>query len=77
MSNRLVCICNMVSEKEITRELERGAKETADIQKATRAGTSCGRCLVLIDHLVEEFHMQKHILKTGPTHNSGNYQLDL
>jgi NAD(P)H-nitrite reductase large subunit len=67
----------MVSEKEIILELKRGAKETADIQKATKAGTSCGRCLVSIDHLVEEFHMQNHTLKTGPTHNSGNYQLDL
>jgi len=77
MSDRLVCICNMVSEKEIIRELKKGAKETADIQEATKAGTSCGKCLILIDHIVEEFHMQNALsVKAAPIQN-GNYQLDL
>lgn len=57
MSGRLICICNMVSEKEIIHELKKGAKETADIQRATRAGTSCGRCLMTIDQIVEEFYI--------------------
>jgi bacterioferritin-associated ferredoxin len=77
MSDRLVCICNMVSEKEIIHELKKGAKKAADIQKTTRAGTSCGRCLISINHLVKEFHIQNHTLKTGPIDNSPNYQLDL
>lgn len=78
MSDRLVCICNMVSEKEIIGELKKGAKETADIQQATRAGTSCGKCLILIDHLVEEFHMENSLLKkASPMDNDGNYRLDL
>ncbi len=55
MSDRLVCICNMVSEREIVRTLKKGAKETADIQRITGAGTSCGRCLMTIDRIVEEF----------------------
>ena len=55
MSDHLVCICNMVSEKEIIHELKKGAKETADIQRVTMAGTSCGRCLMTIDQIVEEF----------------------
>lgn len=56
MSNRLVCICNMVSEKEILNALKKGAGDTAGVQMATRAGTSCGKCLIQIDQLVEEYH---------------------
>jgi len=55
MSKRLVCICNMVLEKEIIEALKKGARSTTEIQKHTRAGTSCGRCLPIIDALVEEF----------------------
>ncbi|MBV5315966.1 MAG: (2Fe-2S)-binding protein [Prolixibacteraceae bacterium] len=55
MSKRLVCICNMVTEKEIHTALVKGARSTSDIQKITRAGTSCGRCLPWIDLIVEEF----------------------
>jgi NAD(P)H-nitrite reductase large subunit len=45
----------MVSEREIIDELKKGANSTADIQNVTRAGTSCGRCLKSVDHLVKEF----------------------
>lgn len=55
MGNRLVCLCNGVTEKEILNTLKKGARSTADIQKMTRAGTSCGRCLVVIDSMVQEF----------------------
>lgn len=55
MKKRLVCLCNMVTEKEIHDALAKGATSTFDIQKMTRAGTSCGRCLPWIDSIVEEF----------------------
>lgn len=55
MSKRLVCLCNMVTEKEIHAALAKGARSTSEIQKMTRAGTSCGRCLMWIDSIVEEF----------------------
>ncbi|MGQ8335265.1 (2Fe-2S)-binding protein [Sunxiuqinia sp. A32] len=55
MGNRLVCICNMVSENEILSALKKGATSTEDIQYATRAGTSCGKCLMTIDQIVEEY----------------------
>ena len=45
----------MVTEKEIEAALEKGARSTSDIQKMTGAGTSCGRCLPLIDSMVEAF----------------------
>lgn len=55
MSNRLICLCNLVTEKEILTALRKGARSTSDIQKITSAGTSCGRCLVAIDAIVDEF----------------------
>ena len=55
MNKRLVCICNMVLEREIIEALKKGARSTTEIQKLTRAGTSCGRCLPIIDALVEDF----------------------
>lgn len=59
MSRRLVCICNVVTEAEVFKVLKAGAISTIDIQRITRAGTSCGRCLTTIDRLVEEFILQK------------------
>lgn len=53
MSNRLICICNFVDEKEIRSLLDKGANSTSDIQNLTRAGTTCGRCLPDIDDLVK------------------------
>ena len=65
MSNRLICICNMVSEQEIINELKKGAADTSDIQYATRAGTNCGKCLMAIDQIVEEFQLTKAIDPQG------------
>jgi bacterioferritin-associated ferredoxin len=45
----------MVTENEILAALKKGARSTSDIQRMTSAGTSCGRCLVVIDNLVEEY----------------------
>lgn len=59
MSNRLVCLCNLVDENEIISLLKRGATSTSDIQQLTRAGTSCGRCLPVIDDLVSEFQNKR------------------
>lgn len=59
MSNRLICICNFVDEREIKSLLNKGAKSTKEIQFLTRAGTSCGRCLPLIDELVDSFQKAK------------------
>ena len=56
---RLVCLCNLVDEKEILSYLEKGASTTIHIQKLTRAGTTCGRCLPEIDQIVENFQKEK------------------
>lgn len=59
MSNRLICICNFVDEKEILSLLKKGATTTQDIQNLTRAGTTCGRCLPEIDDLVKSYQNEK------------------
>lgn len=59
MARRLICLCNFVDEKEICSLLKKGAKSTSDIQVASRAGTSCGRCLPEIDQLVEKHNNKK------------------
>ncbi|NQU51591.1 MAG: (2Fe-2S)-binding protein [Bacteroidetes bacterium] len=59
MSKRLVCLCNLVDENEIVSYLKKGANSTKDIQRLTRAGTSCGRCLPLIDEIVLSFKKER------------------
>ena len=59
MARKLVCICNLVEEKEIETLLEKGANSTEDIQKLLRAGTSCGRCLPEIDEIVKAYKKKK------------------
>jgi len=59
MARRLVCICNLIDQNEIETLLKKGAESTSDIQKFTRAGTSCGRCLPEIDELVEASKKEK------------------
>jgi bacterioferritin-associated ferredoxin len=61
--NKLVCICNSVTEMEIRKILKKGARSTTDIQKLTIAGTGCGRCIREIDSLVEN-HLKN--LKPNP-----------
>ncbi|MFW6257792.1 MAG: (2Fe-2S)-binding protein [Prolixibacteraceae bacterium] len=59
MGKKLVCLCNLVDENEILLVLKKGAESTTDIQKFTRAGSSCGRCLTEIDHIVTTFKKEK------------------
>jgi len=59
MSNRLVCMCNFVTEDEIISVLKKGASTTKEIQEHTHAGTSCGRCLPVIDGIAADFLANK------------------
>lgn len=59
MSKSLVCVCNMITENEILIAFKKGARSTTDIQRATKAGTSCGKCLMTIDRIVEGFLEQQ------------------
>lgn len=59
MPNRLICICNLVDEREIMLYLQKGAISVADIQRLTRAGTSCGKCLPALDEIVKHHENKK------------------
>jgi bacterioferritin-associated ferredoxin len=54
-----------VDEKEIKALLNRGAIYTKDIENFTRAGTSCGRCLPLIDEIVALHEKEKPKARQG------------
>ncbi len=69
MGRNLVCLCSVVLEEEILEALKKGAKTTADIQKYTTAGTTCGRCLPQIDQLVEDYY--------STDENGPQFKLDL
>jgi nitrite reductase (NADH) large subunit len=51
----IICQCNGITEKEIVRAIKRkGATKVEHIQRLTGAGTGCGRCIPVIDRLLEE-----------------------
>lgn len=52
MGKKLVCLCNLVEEKEIVQSLKKGAASVDEVMLLTGAGRSCGRCLPEIDELV-------------------------
>jgi bacterioferritin-associated ferredoxin len=56
---RLVCLCNLVDEKEILSWLKKGANSTKEIQQFTLAGSSCGRCLPETDQIVDTYLKKK------------------
>lgn len=57
--SRLVCLCNLVDEKEIFSVLQKGGVSFNDIKKFTGAGTSCGRCHHEINSLLEIYEKKK------------------
>ncbi len=53
--NRLVCICNGVTETDILRILKKGARDVGDVRKFTLASTVCGRCRSEIQTIVDQY----------------------
>ncbi|NPA37235.1 MAG: (2Fe-2S)-binding protein [Chlorobi bacterium] len=51
----LVCQCNGITEKEIVNVIKKkGATRLEQIQELTGAGTSCGRCIPVIEDLLDQ-----------------------
>ncbi len=75
----LVCNCNVVSYGDIVKVIKAGAKNLEEVQRATRAGTSCGSCMGLLEGIltkhvkgkpkrvnkVEEYKKQRHPFDTN------------
>lgn len=49
----MVCNCNAVSYGDILRAIKDGAKNLEDIQRITKASTSCGSCSTLIEEILK------------------------
>jgi len=56
---RIICICNGVTEKEILRILKRGARDLGDVKKYTLASASCGRCKPEVEALLDRHFSSK------------------
>lgn len=66
MSNKIVCLCNFISEKEVSKALQKGAKSIRDIEDLTGAASSCGRCRpalqnMLNAHLSAQVNQQRQL----------------
>lgn len=48
-----VCICNAVTEDDILRAVDAGARCVRSACEATEAGSNCGSCLERVENLVE------------------------
>lgn len=52
---KLVCICNQVTQSEIKKAVTKFGITTAqEVSFATKAGTTCGRCLPSIKKILSE-----------------------
>ncbi|MEK7719882.1 MAG: (2Fe-2S)-binding protein [Bacteroidota bacterium] len=52
---RVVCVCNGITENEVLRILKRGARNLEDVKKLTSAATGCGRCKSESEAIVKQF----------------------
>ena len=57
--NRLVCICNGVTETDILRILKKGARNVEDVKKFTLASTVCGKCRSEIQTITDQYFSTK------------------
>jgi bacterioferritin-associated ferredoxin len=49
-----VCVCNKITDSDIRRELEKGARTLVCLQKSLQVATCCGRCKDCAKRLIHE-----------------------
>ena len=52
--SKIICSCLGVTEREVLLNLAKGAKTFEDIQKITKAGTGCGKCIPKIKKFIKD-----------------------
>jgi bacterioferritin-associated ferredoxin len=50
-----VCVCNGISDKDLRKSFDGGAKTPSDLQMQTGCGTCCGSCMAMVDSLIKEW----------------------
>lgn len=53
-----VCLCKGITDTQIRRELDNGARSLKDIRKSLGAMTQCGKCACLTRELVQDYQAQ-------------------
>ena len=56
---KIVCVCNGVTEKDIFRILKKGARNLEDVKKFTSAATGCGKCRSETEAIIQRFNESK------------------
>ena len=56
---KIVCYCQNVTNGMIKEAVDAGASTLEEVQEETGAGTVCGGCVENVQHLVEEFVMER------------------
>jgi bacterioferritin-associated ferredoxin len=51
-----VCLCHAVTETDVRRAIDDGARSVSQITMATGAGSGCGSCLSHAQALIDEVH---------------------
>ncbi|HOK38436.1 MAG: (2Fe-2S)-binding protein [Bacteroidales bacterium] len=55
-NEKIICMCNEISEKEIIKAIkEKNCNTVEKVGDETGAGTICGGCIPLIEELIEKF----------------------
>ena len=52
--NVFVCICKAVNDKSIRRAVDQGARSVEDLEQDLGVGTSCGRCRVHAEAVIQD-----------------------
>jgi len=55
-----VCICNAVTDGQITTALRSGCEDVSQLSQQLGVGTCCGSCLPVAQELVENVHAARH-----------------
>lgn len=53
INKMFVCVCHAVTDREVERAIEGGAKSREEVTRTCRAGGDCGACHQTIDDMIE------------------------
>lgn len=54
MEDKIVCGCRKVTKQDLDNAIKNGAKSFEEVQKITKVGTGCGKCVKNVEPLVAE-----------------------